>query len=272
MKILVYMRKFFSVKINFLLLFLFTIIAIITYGFPYRVDSRVSRLINSIETVIYDMQPPNEGRPHGVPLSYDWSTSPRIGSADPGSFTAMTAWGQLYEASEGNPATNTRVQIRNIRAYYLSKTDQKWHLLQSSVKVDGAAYREDFVGNINQSANVKYESDGSVSVKAGNGYNFHFWPPRRASINPIDVKGMFTTVQARLVVDDPSKLDDRSQARYVLSEGGDYWLNLTAQWNNWTTNKDFGIGKFKYVTTKWQAFNVITLSTDQIRDNPPPIE
>ncbi|MEA5622621.1 hypothetical protein [Nostoc sp. UHCC 0251] len=217
------------------------------------------------------MQPPHEGIPHGIPLHRSWATGPRLGSTDPGTFTAMTAWGQLYEAAEGNPATNTRVQIKNIKAYYLSKTDKKWHILQSSVMLEGAAYREDFSGNVNTAADIRYESDGSISVKAGNGYNFHFWAPSRASINPIDVMGMFTTVQARLVVDNFNKPDDRSKARYILSEGGDYWLNLTAHWNNLATNKDFGIGKFKYVKNNWQAFNVITLPEDQIRRNPPPI-
>lgn len=241
--------------------------------FVYRVDARTPKPINSIATIIYDMQPPHEARPHGVPLSVSWATRPRVGSKNPKQFKAMTAWGQLYEAAQGNRATNTRVQIKNIKAYYLSKLDNKWHLLQSSTKVEGAAYREDFAGDINKPADIRDESDGSISVKAGNGYNYHFWPATgRATINPYDVRAMFTTVQARLVVDNPKKRDDRSQARYLLSMGGDYWLNLTARWNNWTTNEDFGIGKFKYVTTKWQAFNLITLPADQIRRYPPPIE
>ncbi|MDZ8224899.1 MULTISPECIES: hypothetical protein [unclassified Nostoc] len=240
--------------------------------FAYKVDARTPKPINSIATIIYDMQPPHEGMPHGVPSYYSWATKPRIGSNNPKQFKAMTAWGQLYEAAQGNPATNTRVQIKNIKAYYLSKLDNKWHLIQNSTKVEGAAYREDFSGNASTAANIRYESDGSVSVKAGNGYNYHFWPSGRAAINPYDVRGMFTTVQARLVVDNPKKRDDRSQARYLLNMGGDYWLNLTARWDNWKTNEDFGMGKFKYVTRKWRAFNMMTLPPNQIRRNPPPIE
>ncbi|MBD2531223.1 hypothetical protein H6G97_17170 [Nostoc flagelliforme FACHB-838] len=219
------------------------------------------------------MKPPHEEMPRGVPKSYNWATKPRVGSKNPKQFKAMTAWGQLYEAAQGNPATNTRVQIKNIKAYYLSKSDGKWYLLQSSTKVEGKAYKEDFSGDINKTADIRYELDGSISAKAGNGYNFHFWPATgRATINPYDVRGMFTTVQARLVVDNPKKLDDRSKARYLLSMGGDYWLNLTVKWDNWKTNEDFGIGKFKYVTRNWQAFNMITLSPDQVRRNPPPIK
>jgi hypothetical protein len=258
-------------KIVFLLC-LFAIVLGCCFGY-YRLVAQTSKPINSIAIIIDDMQPPHEGLPHGVPHHYSWATKPHVGSNNPKKFKAMTAWGQLYEASQGNFATNTRVQIKNIKAYYLSKSDSKWHLLQSSIKVEGAAYKEDFAGNINKTADIRDESDGSVAVKAGNGYNFHFWPTSgRATINPDDVRGMFTTVQARLVVDNPKKYDDRSVARYLLSMGGDYWLNLTAKWDNWTTNADFGIGKFKYLTTDWQAFNMITLPPDQIRDNPPPIE
>ncbi len=219
------------------------------------------------------MTTPHEGMPQGVPTSYNWASKPRVGwGNNPQGFQAMTAWGQLYEAATGNPATNTRAQIRNIRAYILSKRDGQWYLLQSSIKVEGAAYREDYVGDVNRAADIRYEPDGSASVKAGQGYNFHFWPPGRASIDPNDVAGIFTTVQARLLIDNPQQVDDTSQARYLLSMGGDYWLNLTAKWDNWKTNGDIGIGKFKYVTTGWRAFNMTTLSSDQIRQNPPPLE
>jgi hypothetical protein len=154
----------------------------------------------------------------------------------------------------------------------LSKRDGQWYLLQSSTRVEGAAFREDFAGNVNKAADIRYEPDGSISVKAGQGYNFHFWTPSRASIDPNNVAGIFTTVQARLVTDNPQQADDRFQARYLLGMGGDYWLSMTAKWDNWKTNGDIGIGKFKYVTTSWQAFNMTTLSADQIRQNPPPLE
>ena len=238
-----------------------------------KVDAYYQRTINSITTIIYDMTPPHEGMPHGVPTSYNWASKPRVGwGNNPQGFKAMIAWGQLYEAATGNPATNTRVQIRNIRAYMLSKRDGQWYLLQSSTRVEGAAFREDFAGNDNKAADIRYEPDGSISVKAGQGYNFHFWTPSRVSIDPNDVGGILTNVQARLVIDNPQQVDDRSQARYVLSMGGDYWLNLTAKWDNWQTNGDIGIGKFKYVTTRWRAFNMTTLSPEQITQNLPPLE
>jgi len=253
---------------------LLSIVVILLCWFNPKVDAYYQTTINSITTIIYDMTPPHEGMPHGVPTSYNWASEPRVGwGNNPQGFQALTGWGQLYEAATGNPATNTRVQIRNIKAYMLSKRDSQWLLLQSSIKVEGAAYREDYVGDVSRAADIRYEPDGSVSVKVGLGYNFHFWPSNgRASIDPNDVGGILTNVEARLVIDNPQQVDDRSQARYLLSMGGDYWLNLTAKWDYWKTNGDIGIGKFKYVTTQWRAFNMTTLSPEQITQNPPPLE
>lgn len=233
-----------------------------------------TQAINSVETIINDMLLPHEGKPHGVPESYSWALAPRIGMGnDPQSFHAMTAWGHMYEDSEGNLAKNTRVQIRNIRAYMLSKADGQWHLIQSSPLIKGVAYREDFAYNINVPADVRPEADGGISVKAGGGYNFHFWPSTgRIVINSEDIAGIFVTVQARLSVDNPVQADDRAQARYLLGVGGDYWRSKNAVWFFWKTNKDIAIGRFKYVTAVWQAFNMTTLSADELQHNPPPIE
>jgi hypothetical protein len=242
--------------------------------FNSELNASSSNSINSVQTIISDMQPPHEGRPHGVAKNYSWAAGPRVGMGNnPKDFRALTAWGQVYEAAEGNRASNSRVQIRNIKAYLLSKRDRRWHLLQSSKLVEGSAYREDFAGDLNKRATIRYEKDGTVSVKAGKGYNFHFWTKGdRATIDPKDVDGIFTTVQARLIVDDPQRPNDLAQARYLLSMGGDYWLNQTAKWNRFTTNGDIAIGKFKFVTPQWKAFNMTTLSAAKIRQNPPPIE
>lgn len=225
---------------------------------------------NSLDLIIGDMTLPHEGRPHGVPDSYSWAAGPRVGMGnDPGTFRAMIAWGQLYEDAEGNPATNTRVQIRDIRAYIL-RGDGQWHLLQSSQRVEGALYREDFAGDVNIPGEIRREDDGSISVIAGQGHNFHFWTPQRSPIDPDDIHGVFTTVQARLIVDDPALPDDRHTARYLMSMGADYWLSTTAQWDNWTTNGDIGIGRFRYVTPAWQWFNMTSLSEAELRQHPPP--
>jgi hypothetical protein len=226
----------------------------------------------TLDEIIGDMTLPHEGFPHGVPSSYDWYSKPRKGAPEPGlGWTAAIAWGQVYEWAGGNPATNTRIQIKDLAMYYLSKKDNKWHLLQSSGLVSGANYVEDFAGDVNKPANIRVEKDGSISTTCGGGYNFHFWPNTgRITIPVNDVAGCFVTVKARLVIDDAAKSDDREKAKYLMSVGGDWWQSLTAPWDNFKTNADIGIGRFRFITSEWKSFNMYSVPADSIRKNPPP--
>ncbi|MBD3378513.1 T9SS type A sorting domain-containing protein [candidate division KSB1 bacterium] len=227
---------------------------------------------NSLDQIINDMTRNHQGLPHGVPTSYSWYTGPRIGTpVPPAGWTAAIGWGQVYEWVEGNPATNTRVQIKDMEMYYLSKADHQWHLLQEARTVFGWAYVEDFVNDKHKTADTRMEADSSISVTCGDGYNFHFWPQQGRTLFPVnDVDACFVTVQARLVLDDPMGVDDRDSARYLLNVGGDWWLDLDAQWDQWKTNRDMGIGRFRFVSSEWSSFNMITLSVERTRENPPP--
>ncbi len=226
----------------------------------------------TLDEIVNDMILPHEGRPHGVPSSADWSYKPRIGAVEPpADWNAAIAWGQLYEWSAGNPATNTRVQIKDLELYYLSKIDHKWHLLQKSARVGGANYVEDFHDDLNKPADIKYPVDGGVSVTCGGGYNFHFWPTSgRIKFPANEVAGCFVTVKARLILANPSGNDDRDSAKFVMSVGGDWWLSLTAAWDQWKTNADMGIGRFRFVTPEWKSFNMYSVPKDTIIQNPPP--
>lgn len=226
----------------------------------------------TLDEIINDMILPHEGLPHGVPLSYDWSQKPRKGAPEPGEgWSAAIAWGQVYEWAEGSTETNARIQIKDLEMYYLSKTDHQWHLLQNAKRVSGANYVEDFAGDVSKPADIRVESDGSISTTCGDGYNFHFWPAAgRVTIPVNDVAGCFSTVKARIILDDPEGKDDRDQAKYLMSVGGDWWESLTAQWDNWTTNWDIGIGRFRFITEEWKSFNMYSVPEDTIRNNPPP--
>lgn len=226
----------------------------------------------TLEEIIVDMKLPHEGLPHGVPASYNWQAKPRAGAVEPpAGWTAAIAWGQVYEWIGGSTATNTRIQIKDLALYYLSKKDNKWHLLQSSVRVSGANYREDFVDDINKPADIRVEPDGSISTTCGGGFNFHFWPSAGRSKFPVnEVAGCFVTVKARLVVGDKTKPDDRDKAKFLMSVGGDWWQSLTAPWDNFKTNADMGIGRFRFITNDWKSFCMYSVPADTIRNNPPP--
>ena len=224
--------------------------------------------------IAQDMQGKNEGSPHGVPLSYDWAVGPVVVMGNnPNGWQAITSWGALYEAEEGNPATNTRVNIRNMQTYLLQKSSGKWLLLQNTSHPDGAAYLEDFSGDTNKNADVRTEADGTISATAGGGYNFHFYPVNRASIDPNDIGGIVVVVQARLILADSSKPDDRNIARYLLGSGADYYPGLTGGWpGNADFNPGVALGKMKYVQSNWRSFAMTTVTESQLQNNPPPID
>jgi len=249
------------------------LIFISSCGSDEKASPEPNETINSIDEVINDMKLGHEEYAHGTQM-HDWGQAPRTSMGNnPGDWTAMITWGQVYESVKGNTATNSRVELRNMKAYYLSKSDNKWHLWQASNNIDGAAYREDFADDDNIEADIRKEPEGTISVTCGNGYNFHFWPASgRVTIDPNDIAGVFTTMQARLILDDPDKEDDRDKAEYLLSIGADYWKDLDAQWDYWKTNGDIGIGRFKYVKKDWRAFNMHTLDEQTLRGNPPPLE
>ncbi len=131
---------------------------------------------------------------------------------------------------------------------FFAEIHRHWLLLQDTDYPDGAAYLEDFSGDISKPGDVRKEPDGSISVKAGGGYNFHFYPSDRATINPNDIGGILIILEARLIVDNSALPDDRSSAKYLCGAGADYYPSLTGGWpGNLSYNPGVGIGKMKLV-------------------------
>lgn len=221
----------------------------------------------------------HEGIPHGVPLDYDWAQKPRFGDGPKDNYPKYTAWGQVYEDAEGNPADNTRVQIRNMVSYYFSRKEQKWIKLQGEGKIEGAAYPESFgkgLGTCPHIARDESENGGGASVTAGKGYNFHFWPSEaRIDVVPSDIEAIYTTLEARLILDDEKGEDDRDTARYLMSVGGDFWIVDGNGSGGDNHNFDFAVGRFRYITNEWQRFSgwrTDDKTGDLFIKNPPPVD
>lgn len=189
---------------------------------------------------------------------------------DPGEWRAFVAWGQVYEAAGGSPAMNVRVAIRNLQAAFLSRSTGRWTVVQHARTVEGAAYREDFVDDLNKPADIRVEADGAVAVRLARRHNYHFWVPSRVEIDPKDIAGVCVWVEARPVVDDPKLPDDRSRARLMMSAGADYWQSTTAKWDHHRTNSDVGIGRFRWIREDWAWYSMTTLDASRLRANPPP--
>lgn len=237
-----------------------------------------------VQTCINDMTLPPDAALHGVPSRYSWASG--IAQTQPIPvpaknwkkewFQAMTAWGQVYIPAQGSTATNTRCQIRNLTTKYLLKSGQ-WVTLQSSKAPEGAAFREDFANNESMDAGARSESvnGGGSSFIVGVGpwanHNYHFWPAGgRANVDVNTIVGIYTSCEARLILDNPSGPDDRAQCKNVLQMGGDWWLSKSAGWlPDWSANSGIGSTRAKWVTANWQTFNFCTLEPARIRANPP---
>lgn len=227
-----------------------------------------------------DMNQPHDGVLIGVPPHYDWAKGPRIGMGNnPGKdgqkFHAAVPLGSITE-TEGNQSTNTRVQLRNIRGYYLSKSQNKWILITQSESVGGSNFRADFKGNASFKADVRQEASGGLSVSLRHGEDtkhvFHFWGTSRGDIDPDDVAAAFASVEARLIVGDRTQPDDRDQAKYLVSAGMDYWKSKTAKWDHFKTNGDAFIGRKRLIGKDWTTLTANSLTPKQIQDNPPPFQ
>lgn len=208
-----------------------------------------------------DMSLLSELLPHGI--SYDFAYRPRLGAgADAGSYQAFTAWGQLYECSTGNPQPAARVEIRDIQAWVKSRASGAWNKVQQTARVDGSAFAESFVNNASKPADAYAIAGGGTSVTAGGGFNYHFWPQStRVSIAPGDVGAVITSVRARLV---SGSYGGGPAPCYVLSMGADYWSTASAAWNQFQTNADVGIGRFKRVNAAWRTYTMSTTSSGSL--------
>lgn len=230
--------------------------------------------INSMEILQNDMLLPHEAQLNGLPESFDWSQGPRVGwgNQPPLEWKAMIPWGQVYRDPNLVELTNTRIHIRKMQAWYLNP-EMEWVKWITTSDLYGRHYFEDYRGDINIEADIRQEASGGISVVFKEGYNFHFWPRfGRVNIQPEEIRGVWISVEARVIMDRANGVDNRALSNYLMGSGGDYWKSLTAPWDNFNSSGDIGIGRMKYLSTDWKAFNMHTLDDERLDNYPPPFD
>lgn len=221
------------------------------------------------DAVAQDMAGLNEAAPHGVPAWWDWARSPVIkaGNAS-GARAALTAWGQVHVAAEGNTAVNTRIQLRDLAGWWLRRSDGTWHPLGRTRTVWGAEFAEDFAGNTSWPADTIGIPGEGLAVKLTPGRCFHFYWRQRGGFDPDDLAGLVCWFEARLVTDSPAGPDDRDVARFVASVGADYYAGVGSS----DAPLAVAHGKTKYVRREWRRFYMTTLARDSLRQHPLSLE
>ena len=219
-----------------------------------------------------DMQGSNEGVPDGVPSSYDWGVGPVLGLGN--NFAPQAAlewWGCLFTGPTGNPASNTLVNVRNVSLYVLSQSTGIWTAYSFPFnQISSDIYAADFSVDYNTPVSMRLESDGSFSLSVAAGDVSHFYAPYpRVSVDPYDVGGIVALMDARLILNDPNGIDDRSVASYLLGAGADPYPSTTGP--GIEDNQSIGNGKLKYVEIDWRSFAMTTMTATQLATNPPPV-
>ena len=246
------------------ILFLFILIIIFSSSTCTNIDRSVS--FPAFDgSLFYDMYLPHEGPPAGVPDDYGWKKRPLVGAGAnaPLGWNAITAWGQVYpEESLPDPEEVyplIRVHIKDFQMYTL-RNNGTWDLLQDIPVPIGYAYVEDFTGDESKPVHIEYESEGGISVQAGSGFNFHFFPDYWEQIYRNSIKAVFVVCKARLIgtenYEDPIP-------KYLVNVGADYWRYIGCATTP-ANNSVVGIGRFKYVTTEWQYFIMHTFSRAEV--------
>ena len=204
--------------------------------------------LNSVATIQYDMDGPHEAAPAGVPTDWSWAQHPVVDNAVPPSdCTSLTAWGTVYAVAGATEPTGVRVELKDIESYVFLKSQDKWVRAQASVQVTGWHDANDF-SNSGLAVNWNSEPDGGISADLVSGHNVEFYPTgARGTIDPSDVAGAYTTVQARLIG------PDAATAQYLANMGGDWWQNATVGYGDGSHNPGIGQGRFVRLGTNWQA-------------------
>ena len=261
--------------------------------------------VNSVQEIVNDMKLYNEGELAGVDKGNGWASGPGyviMGNIPRGTNTpsywrpanthfkssatwnAVIPWLVVFDGV-GNGATNTRVQMRNIKLYMKRKSTNRWEAIINQ-PISGEDYPKSLQGDQTTRADIRYEADGSRSLKP-NGRNrvFHGWGSP-INFDAWDLKALVTTVQARLVVDNPARPDDRSRAKFLIHVGADYYPETSTRVAATAPAYYFpgvGVSRAKYVRNEWRAFNFSTIdagkpepggsiSTQELINNPPPLE
>jgi len=239
--------------------------------------------LNNLDTVVADMRLKNDfilkgyetfkygwyvgpGETHmGNNPSYSNSPTWSIFYNNPAyigkSAKAMLPWVVIFDGVN-NAASNVAVEMRNMRTYLKSRSTGRWTLIGGPSNVSGVYYGKPNTGlpASNEIVVNRTPTSSAIKLPPNSGQFWHgWWGAGRLAINPADIGAFFVTVQARLIVADTSKPDDRYKAQIGLQVGADYYLDTVTTYRE-SYAPAIGINRTKTINNNWQAYSYTTLS------------
>jgi hypothetical protein len=199
--------------------------------------------------------------PHGSAAPSWWKPSPGYEYLRTISWNRIVPWIVVLTGT-GNRATNTRIEFRNIKAYYKSKSTGEWIKIGEG-PIDGYNCPPGQWDNCGGVTDIVKTTQGTVSLKpAGTGSNFHGWGGSGNIANVHDVEIYFATLQARIVG------GDASSAQYMVHVGTDFYAPGISVNEMGGYNPGTGHSRSKGLTTSWQSISYATLNSAPKMQNP----
>ncbi len=199
---------------------------------------------------------------------------------------AVNPW-MYITPGKANAADNTRVELSQIKLNVLHRSTNQWETIELR-KIEGMLYPWSLRGKDVKEPDLRDGENGSVQIKQDPDMLFHGWGGEM-SYDTEDILAIHAQVQARLVVDDTAKADDRDKAQLLMQVGIDYYPVIGMRVDDPLLEMKDGGGYFpgaglsraKLITNDWQTFNFInvdvakqepggSITVAQLRDNPPP--
>ncbi len=257
--------------------------------------------VNRVDTLISDMDLMNDITLKGVNASHGFATGPGhviMGNNPRGTNTPdwykrsypwlatdsywnyLLPWFVHFEG-EGNQASNTRIEMRNMRVFMKRRSNGEWSQVNRSQSVGAIECAQ--ASNYFEcplSGDVRKEAEG-VSALPLAGHNLHGWWGSREYVEGWDIAAVVVTLQARLGVHATNGVDDRSKARYLVQVGADYY---PSDGSPEAVLPAVGISRAKLLTSEWQSISMTTLSdvgkqepgggitAAELRASPPPLD
>ncbi len=182
-------------------------------------------------------------------------------------------WNQLYRPTTGHLSgfvDNTRVQMRNAQLWVKRRSTGQWIRLSKSNDIGGAAMNPNFgdIPNVTWIyVDSRAESEG-VSVRhlpeSQYGINiFHGWAGGIREIDGTDIAAVWSSIETRLILHNPSGKDDRDSARYLMGCGADYYPNTTKD-RPFYLLPGVGTSRHTLVSKEWKTCVMHTMNYDQV--------
>lgn len=221
--------------------------------------------------VVFDMTAPADMEGHGIA---GWSKNFHGGvnqAWPPSGADAFAHWGEIYRDVRNLNDTNTRLAVRGFRTFILSKSTGRWtERPDTDANLRSGLYLENYANDTHTPSNQRREPDGSWSAAPPHGYVWHFWRGNGVLLSDADKAdfgGAYAEYEARLVVGDPARPDDRASAGYLAGNGADWFRRATGAW----------LGQCMYTRLKriptdgaWVPIGVTTVDHAAFLANPPP--